>query len=809
MLSAPLRLTAMTLRGLGPYLHGARLEIKPLTILCGENGSGKSTWIEMLQAFKEAAKSEQFPIVYLPDSVRTGINRVLLNGGERGYHGMMGLSTDELKSARIELCQTTFEDEITESEFGKPGVLGFEIEIASDLRIPGIDHDGCDLPNVPTSVPEKMLWLGELPSGAKMRLRWSSLKTGWRMEGLHSWVELELGDGAMLRLRRSFEGGSHDNGLVSEDVWIFECSSDFFPDLLPSETDAILLGTFCEPRNSYETSPNALSEQLEAVPDSSVAAPLVKQACANFLVLFREVCRETLRGFFPIGALRHILAQESTQAAPIDVKLPDDYDPEAHAKADFEAEFGDLPNWQAEWERVREEWVASDINEMVDQYEGEYREDVESIQRQLGLNDRHVGCDGSMTQEQHAHWAYNLMRQPIAPRCGAIDNSFDSEEFPKGVGRSIEGLPPDFLAHVLSIASDHVREAWLQSEGDDVRRNELGIQLLNSVITSRKLFAREFRPNAANINDELAEMLGATAEEQDDRLWSKKTLSDDEVIRVNRLMLETLFNEFGEERCLHRTGYLFETFVSFWLKRFTQTPVKYGDFDGASLDESWRMCGETLDRLSPPLGGLTDATRRGRSRGIHADRSLAYNTFVRTEEDAGDRFSTEGPFDLYAIIFPPTASGSTPWHAMSTGFHQLAPIVVQAGLLRQHEIMAVENPEVHLHPSLQIEVAEFLIHQALAGKNIIVETHSDLFVRRILRAIREEDIKQEAIRIYFTHLENGLDDANWKHAVMESLKINDQGQIANWPKGFMDDDLEEANRWLAALERQRSLDDEE
>ena len=36
MLSAPLRLTAMTLRGLGPYLHGARLEIKPLTILCGE-----------------------------------------------------------------------------------------------------------------------------------------------------------------------------------------------------------------------------------------------------------------------------------------------------------------------------------------------------------------------------------------------------------------------------------------------------------------------------------------------------------------------------------------------------------------------------------------------------------------------------------------------------------------------------------------------------------------------------------------------------------------------------------------------------
>ena len=66
-----------------------------------------------------------------------------------------------------------------------------------------------------------------------------------------------------------------------------------------------------------------------------------------------------------------------------------------------------------------------------------------------------------------------------------------------------------------------------------------------------------------------------------------------------------------------------------------------------------------------------------------------------------------------------------------------------------------------------------------------------------------------AVRIYFTHLEDGPDDADWKHAVMEPLEINDQGQIANWPKGFMDDDLEEANRWLAALERQRSLNDEE
>jgi signal recognition particle GTPase len=40
---APLRLKEITLHGIGSYYKPARLEIKPLTILCGTNGSGKRT----------------------------------------------------------------------------------------------------------------------------------------------------------------------------------------------------------------------------------------------------------------------------------------------------------------------------------------------------------------------------------------------------------------------------------------------------------------------------------------------------------------------------------------------------------------------------------------------------------------------------------------------------------------------------------------------------------------------------------------------------------------------------------------------
>ena len=58
---SPFVLEAMTLRGLGSYLHGARLEIRPLTILCGTNGSGKSTWFRMLRILQDSLERGTLP----------------------------------------------------------------------------------------------------------------------------------------------------------------------------------------------------------------------------------------------------------------------------------------------------------------------------------------------------------------------------------------------------------------------------------------------------------------------------------------------------------------------------------------------------------------------------------------------------------------------------------------------------------------------------------------------------------------------------------------------------------------------------
>jgi hypothetical protein len=129
----------------------------------------------------------------------------------------------------------------------------------------------------------------------------------------------------------------------------------------------------------------------------------------------------------------------------------------------------------------------------------------------------------------------------------------------------------------------------------------------------------------------------------------------------------------------------------------------------------------------------------------------------------------------------------------SSGFHQVMPIIMQIAMMQRGEVLAIENPEVHLHPSAQLKVAEFLMHQALGGKTIVVETHSDLIIRRLIRAILDEEIKQEALNVQFVSLKT--DETSRKsYSDSQSLRINDRDQIDNWPEGFMDDDLKESRR---------------
>lgn len=107
--------------------------------------------------------------------------------------------------------------------------------------------------------------------------------------------------------------------------------------------------------------------------------------------------------------------------------------------------------------------------------------------------------------------------------------------------------------------------------------------------------------------------------------------------------------------------------------------------------------------------------------------------------------------------------------------------IVVAGLLattEKNSVLIVENPEAHLHPSGQSNIAKFLAKVAEAGVQVIVETHSEHVVdgARLQLAIDEQTSK-----LTINYFDSGVDQP-----VLRSIQTTERGELLDWPRGFMD-----------------------
>ncbi len=127
------------------------------------------------------------------------------------------------------------------------------------------------------------------------------------------------------------------------------------------------------------------------------------------------------------------------------------------------------------------------------------------------------------------------------------------------------------------------------------------------------------------------------------------------------------------------------------------------------------------------------------------------------------------------------------------GVSQIFPILLEGLRIKKNASLILEQPEIHLHPALQMKMADYLITLALSKKNVIVETHSDHIINRLVRRI-VEDSKfnlNELIAIYF--VKNTHDGA-----MLEPIQIDPTRGIINWPKGFFDQTATEQELILKA-----------
>lgn len=115
---------------------------------------------------------------------------------------------------------------------------------------------------------------------------------------------------------------------------------------------------------------------------------------------------------------------------------------------------------------------------------------------------------------------------------------------------------------------------------------------------------------------------------------------------------------------------------------------------------------------------------------------------------------------------------------VGVGVGQSIPIIVDGLYSIENSVIMVEQPEIHLHPMAQMSMADFLLSLSLNNKTVIVETHSDHIINRLVKRIMK-DVTGELNRcicIYF------IDKNSDKQ--IEKITIDPTRGIVNAPTNF-------------------------
>jgi predicted ATPase len=125
------------------------------------------------------------------------------------------------------------------------------------------------------------------------------------------------------------------------------------------------------------------------------------------------------------------------------------------------------------------------------------------------------------------------------------------------------------------------------------------------------------------------------------------------------------------------------------------------------------------------------------------------------------------------------------------GVSQVLPVVVQCFYAPANSTVLMEQPELHLHPSVQASLADLFIAAVTArerGKQrrvqLVVESHSEHLLRRLLRRIAEERVRPEDVAMYMC-------TQTRKGSAIERLEVDEYGDVLNWPPDFFGNELED------------------
>lgn len=234
------------------------------------------------------------------------------------------------------------------------------------------------------------------------------------------------------------------------------------------------------------------------------------------------------------------------------------------------------------------------------------------------------------------------------------------------------------------------------------------------------------------------------------------------------------------------SGYWSSALEPFFISSFSVTPVRTKPertYD--PIDDTQRSAGSHVPMLLAKTR-FTDRERWktvketiekfGQESGLFKEISL--KTLGHSDSD---------PFQIMIKIFGPRSNLID----VGYGVSQVLPIITDIIMEDRARFYLLQQPEVHLHPRAQAELASFFGEIVTKSKSkIMIETHSDYMIDRIRMDVRDKKrLKPEDVSILFF-------ERTGRDVEIHSIGLDKQGNLLNVPKSYRSFFLTEEARFF-------------
>ena len=133
---------------------------------------------------------------------------------------------------------------------------------------------------------------------------------------------------------------------------------------------------------------------------------------------------------------------------------------------------------------------------------------------------------------------------------------------------------------------------------------------------------------------------------------------------------------------------------------------------------------------------------------------------------------------------------------MGLGISQVLPVIISSITTKNNKIF-MEQPELHLHPAVQAELADEFIRSYKENNNeFMIETHSEHLLLRIMKRMRHTDEgrldKDDILALTPDDVCLLYVDSDGDNTFINELELDKDGTLLDiWPNGFFEDGYHE------------------